>query len=473
MACGLYIAGCSVCYIVGTFWCRRWLLRHGLAGAVKRGAAFTLAGGLSMVGLAWAGVIGPWAIVVPQFVYAFGHGIHQPCGQAAVVGPFPQHAGAASALAGFILAAAAVARGRLAGRGDERTVFPLVLTVGAMSVATALVAWTLVQRHGEARSEPPEAICLAGPTAIGKSALALQLADALRGQIEVEFISVDSAQVYRGMDIGTAKPGATERARVPHHLIDILEPEQAYSAARFVHDATAACIDDIRARGRLPLLVGGTMLYFKALRDGLDAMPAADPALRAHRRARRRRKAGRRCMPSCSASIPSPPRGWRRTMRSASSARWRCGCHRAAAVGIALAARARRRPATPDRWPLIALEPTSRAWLHERIAQRFDAMLAAGLVDEVRRLRQRPALRPDMPSMRCVGYRQAWAALDAATSTACANRHRRHAATGQAPDHLAALDGRRMPSRATGRMWSSACTAGATASLTDGRIPTS
>ena len=151
MACGLYIAGCSISYIVGTFWCRRWLLRHGLAGAVKRGAAFTLAGGVSMAGLAWAGVISPWAIAVPQFVYSFGHGIHQPCGQAAVVGPFPQHAGAASALAGFILAATAVAVGAWLGVAMNGTVWPLVTTVGAMAVATALVAWTLVQRHGEAK----------------------------------------------------------------------------------------------------------------------------------------------------------------------------------------------------------------------------------------------------------------------------------------------------------------------------------
>jgi len=150
-ACGLYIAGCSVCYIVGTFWCRRWLLHHGLAGAVKRGAAFTFVGGVSMLGLAWAGVIAPWAIFVPQFVYSFGHGIHQPCGQAAVVGPFPHHAGAASALAGFILAAAAVAVGAWLGVSMDGTVFPLVTTVGAMAVATALVAWTLVQRHGEAK----------------------------------------------------------------------------------------------------------------------------------------------------------------------------------------------------------------------------------------------------------------------------------------------------------------------------------
>ncbi len=131
----------------------------------------------------------------------------------------------------------------------------------------------------------PPAICLAGPTASGKSALALQLAAALRQQLEVEIVSVDSAQVYRGMDIGTAKPDAAERARMPHHLIDVLEPQQSYSAARFVRDATAAA-EAIRARGRLPLLVGGTMLYFKALRDGLDAMPAADVALRAQLDAR-------------------------------------------------------------------------------------------------------------------------------------------------------------------------------------------
>ena len=151
MAYGMYIAGCSVSYIVGTFWCRRWLLAHGLAGAVKRGAAFTLAGGVSMALLAWAGVLSPWAIAVPQFVYAFGHGIHQPCGQAAVVGPFPQHAGAASALAGFILAATAVAVGAWLGVAMNGTVWPLVSTVCGMAVATALVAWTLVQRHGEAK----------------------------------------------------------------------------------------------------------------------------------------------------------------------------------------------------------------------------------------------------------------------------------------------------------------------------------
>ena len=149
MACGLYIAGMSISYIIGTFWCRRWLLRHGLAGAVRRGAAFTLAGGASMAALAWAGVVSPWAIALPQFAFAFGHGIHQPCGQAAVVGPFPQQAGAASALAGFMLAATAVAVGAWLGVAMDGTVRPMTDTIGAMAAATALVAWTLVQRHGE------------------------------------------------------------------------------------------------------------------------------------------------------------------------------------------------------------------------------------------------------------------------------------------------------------------------------------
>ena len=149
MACGLYIAVMSISYIIGTFWCRRWLLRHGLAGAVRRGAAFTLAGGASMAVLAWAGVVSPWAIALPQFAFAFGHGIHQPCGQAAVVGPFPQQAGAASALAGFMLAATAVAVGAWLGVAMDGTVRPMTDTIGAMAAATALVAWTLVQRHGE------------------------------------------------------------------------------------------------------------------------------------------------------------------------------------------------------------------------------------------------------------------------------------------------------------------------------------
>ncbi len=254
----------------------------------------------------------------------------------------------------------------------------------------------------------PLGICLAGPTASGKSALALQLADALHG--EVEFISVDSAQVYRGMDIGTAKPDAAERTRVPHHLIDLLEPEEAYSAAQFVRDATAAA-EAIRARGKLPLLVGGTMLYFKALRDGLDAMPAADPALRAQLDAR----AAADGWPALHAELARVDPATAARLAPNDAQRIQRALEVWLATGQALSA-FHARAATPGDaglWPMVSLEPGSRAWLHQRIAKRFDAMLDAGFIDEVRQLRQRPALRPEMPSMRCVGYRQAWAALDA------------------------------------------------------------
>ncbi len=255
----------------------------------------------------------------------------------------------------------------------------------------------------------PLGICLAGPTASGKSALALQLTDALRGDIRLEFISVDSAQVYRGMDIGTAKPDAAERARVPHHLIDILDPEQAYSAAQFVRDATAAA-EAIRARGRLPLLVGGTMLYFKALRDGLDAMPAADATVRAQIDVRAAAEGWpalhadlQRVDPATAARLA--PNDAQRIQRALEV--WRLSGKPLSSFHGREAA-----PADEGHWPLIALEPASRAWLHERIAVRFDAMLHAGLLDEVRALRDRPGLNAQMPSMRCVGYRQAWTALD-------------------------------------------------------------
>jgi tRNA dimethylallyltransferase len=196
---------------------------------------------------------------------------------------------------------------------------------------------------------------------------------------------------------------------VPHHLIDILEPEQAYSAAQFVRDATAAA-KSIRARGKLPLLVGGTMLYFKALRDGLDAMPAADPTLRAQLDAR----AAAEGWPALHAELVRVDPATAARLAPHDAQRIQRALEVWMATGRPLAAFHARGTAPSDaaRWPLIALEPRSRAWLHERIAMRFDAMLAAGFIDEVRCLRQRPALRPQMPSMRCVGYRQAWAALD-------------------------------------------------------------
>lgn len=247
-------------------------------------------------------------------------------------------------------------------------------------------------------------LCLAGPTASGKTAAALAIAEAL----PVEIVSVDSALVYRGMDIGTAKPTLAERARVPHHLIDIVEPTGAYSAARFVDDAQRL-VDEIAARGRLPLLVGGTMLYFKALFEGLSAMPASDPAVRAALD----EEAAQKGWPAMHAELAKvdpvtaarlPPGDAQRIQRALEV--WRLS-------GRPLSAFHRDTPARDDTPPLIALEPRDRAWLHARIAQRFDTMLEAGFVDEVRQLRSRGDLHPALPAMRCVGYRQAWEALDA------------------------------------------------------------
>jgi tRNA dimethylallyltransferase len=255
-------------------------------------------------------------------------------------------------------------------------------------------------------------LCLAGPTAGGKSALALALA----AELPLEIISVDSAQVYRGLNIGTAKPSAAERAAVPHHLIDILDPTQAYSAARFVADAQRLAAQ-IHARGRLPLLVGGTMLYFKALRAGLDAMPPADPALRAQidaeaalrgwpalhaELARRDPITAARLAPADAQRIQRAIEVLRLTGRPL--AHWQQGRQ-----GPDIAPASHDAAASP--WPLLALEPGSRAWLHDRIAQRFDAILAGGLVAEVQGLRARGDLHPGLPSMRCVGYRQAWEAI--------------------------------------------------------------
>ena len=251
-------------------------------------------------------------------------------------------------------------------------------------------------------------LAIAGPTASGKTAAALAIAQ----DMPVEIISVDSALVYRGMDIGTAKPTPQELAAVPHHLIDIRDPLQAYSAAEFVRDATQL-IHEIHARGKLPLLVGGTMLYFKALFDGLDDMPKADAQVRAALEAEAQAKGwpalhaelaqvdpvtAARLAPGDSQRIQRALEVFRVSGRPLSS------FHTTKTIAAgADAARAT---------TLISLEPSDRAWLHARIAQRFDAMLAAGFLDEVKTLRARGDLHPDLPSMRCVGYRQAWEALD-------------------------------------------------------------
>jgi tRNA dimethylallyltransferase len=247
-------------------------------------------------------------------------------------------------------------------------------------------------------------IGLAGPTASGKTAAALALAEVL----PLEIISVDSALVYRGMDIGTAKPTQEERSRVPHHLIDILDPTEAYSAAQFVADAQRL-IADIAARGRLPLLVGGTMLYFKALYEGLDAMPPADPAVRAALDV----EAAERGWPALHAELAQvdPATAARLAPNDAQRIQRALEVWRSTGRPLSSFHRADKTPLAPQ--PLVALEPTDRAWLHARIAQRFDAMLDAGFVDEVRALRSRGDLHLGLPSMRCVGYRQAWEAVDA------------------------------------------------------------
>ncbi|MBH1963990.1 MAG: tRNA (adenosine(37)-N6)-dimethylallyltransferase MiaA [Comamonadaceae bacterium] len=253
-----------------------------------------------------------------------------------------------------------------------------------------------------------EVIAIAGPTASGKSALSMELAK----HLPVEIISVDSALVYKGMDIGTAKPTPAERAQVAHHLIDIRDPLEAYNAAEFVRDARRL-ITEIHERGKLPLLVGGTMLYFKALRDGLDELPPANAQTRADLEAEALAHGWlamhaelARVDPITAARLPTGDTQriqralevWRITGRPISS--FHASPRKEGLVESGL------------EFPLFSLEPTDRKWLHARIEQRFDAMLADGFMDEVAALRARGDLSPDLPSMRCVGYRQAWEALD-------------------------------------------------------------
>jgi tRNA dimethylallyltransferase len=250
------------------------------------------------------------------------------------------------------------------------------------------------------------AIALVGPTASGKTALSFALAEhcAARG-LPIEIISVDSALVYRGMDLGTAKPTPNELSRVPHHLIDVIEPTQSYSAADFMRDAQSL-MTDIRARGRLPVLVGGTMLYVKALLEGLDDLPQADAALRAQIEQQARDKG----WPALHAQLAliDPPTAAR--LPPTDAQRIGRALEVFAATGKPLSAHFTAKQPRTD-IALISLEPQSRAWLHERIAQRFHAMLDAGFEAEVQHLMARGDLSLDMPSMRCVGYRQMWQTL--------------------------------------------------------------
>ena len=251
-----------------------------------------------------------------------------------------------------------------------------------------------------------------GPTASGKSALALVLAERLNGEI----VTTDSAQVYRGMNIGTAKPGVTDRARIPHHLIDIIDPTQRYSAAQFTRDAHA-CVAQIRARGKTPILSGGTMLYFKALTEGLSALPHADADVRAELD----RRALTEGWPALHAELArvDAVTAARLAPTDAQRIQRALEVHRLSGQPISLL-QGKRNTTVGMLGPTIAiaLVPSERAQLHAAIAERFRAMLDAGLVDELRGLRERYALDPDLPSMRCVGYRQAWQFLDGAINYA-------------------------------------------------------
>ena len=263
----------------------------------------------------------------------------------------------------------------------------------------------------------PQALAIAGPTASGKTGLALAIAAHLQDQGGAEIISVDSALVFKGMNIGTAKPSASELAAVPHHLIDIRDPLNAYSAAEFAHDALA-CVADIRSRGKMPILVGGTMLYFKALMEGLNDMPAANAEVRAGIQA----EAENLGWPAMHALLREVDPLTAARLAPADSQRISRALEVFRISGKALSSfhQLNVAPAEPANsnalhWanaPLLSLEPTDRSWLHKRIEQRFDDMLSNGFLDEVKDLRARGDLTPDLPAMRCVGYRQAWEALD-------------------------------------------------------------
>ena len=261
----------------------------------------------------------------------------------------------------------------------------------------------------------PDAIAIVGPTASGKTSAALALAQALQPQGGAEIISVDSALVYRGMDIGTAKPSPEELAAVPHHLIDTLDPLHSYSAAEFAKDATRL-IRDICARGKTPLLVGGTMLYLKALLEGLNDIPSANREIRASIQ----QEAEQLGWPALHTQLAQVDPQTAARLAPGDSQRIGRALEVWTATGQTLTSFHQSAKAQDPDWhiPIISLEPQDRAWLHQRIALRFEQMMAAGFMNEVKALRERGDLHPDLPSMRCVGYRQAWEGLDGGWSEA-------------------------------------------------------
>ena len=269
----------------------------------------------------------------------------------------------------------------------------------------------------ETMRRQPSAIALMGPTASGKTALAMALAD----RWPCEIISVDSAQIYKGMDIGTAKPDAATLQRFPHALIDLVEPDETYSVASFRRDARAAMAAALAA-GRMPLLVGGTMMYFKALFYGIDELPPGDAAVRAQITEQARREGWssvhRRlaeCDPRAAARIaPGDPQRLQRALEVFLVSGRRLSDWQSGAGQVPEHKRAQPRFAADLPCPIlpVALAPAERSVLHQRIAQRYRQMLADGLVAEVCRLRERGDLHAALPAMRCVGYRQVWDYLD-------------------------------------------------------------
>ncbi|HZW24124.1 MAG TPA: tRNA (adenosine(37)-N6)-dimethylallyltransferase MiaA [Gallionella sp.] len=251
----------------------------------------------------------------------------------------------------------------------------------------------------------PPAIFLMGPTASGKTGVAVELVQ----RLPVELISVDSALVFRDMNIGTAKPDAATLARAPHHLIDIIDPTEAYSAAAFRHDALRL-MADITARGKIPLLVGGTMLYFKALREGLSELPQADAAVRAELDSiiaqngieYLHAELARVDAETAARLAPGDTQRVQRAME----------IYRLTGSPMSELLKQQTRHELPYDITSIALVPSERSVLHQRIATRFQQMLRDGLIDELRMLRDKYPLHPDMTSMRCVGYRQAWEYMD-------------------------------------------------------------
>lgn len=251
----------------------------------------------------------------------------------------------------------------------------------------------------------PEAVLLAGPTCAGKTALALELAE----RFPVEIVSVDSAQVYRGMDVGTSKPSAAVLARVPHHLIDICDPAERYSAGRFRRDALEL-IPAIRARGRVPLLVGGTMLYFRALTRGIAPLPEANAELRVLIDARARRIG----WPALHAELAARDPEAAARIRPADGQRIQRALEVLELTGERLSELQRHAEPPPFATAAFALLPSDRAQLYARIDHRFVEMMAEGFLDEVRALKARGDLDPGLPSLRSVGYRQLWAHLEGA-----------------------------------------------------------